>query len=366
MKTIHKILAVCLLMSTAIIGMAQTEGLPTITENGRTYYLYTVQKSEGIYRISKKFNITQDELIDANPILETQGLKLDQTIRIPAKTQERIGTLQVEAHTHPAEMVQIVMHTIKPKETLYGISKQYGITIEQLVQANPEVSKTMQVGQQLVIPQDTDSNQDKSPQQKEEEPADTQTWQEEINGLVSEINAETYDSDSTATPFNWLTSQSSGGLQTMSTAWKTPIRIGYLLPLQLEASQTSAQQNRFVEFLEGSLLSINDITKRGIRIELHVYDAGQTAETLNKVISDPELQTMDLLIGPAYSGQVKVISDFALAHRITTLIPFTNEVPDLSINPYLIQFNSRTKDEVAVAMSGLERIIEQKKQNYVI
>ena len=44
------------------------------------------------------------------------------------------------------------MYIVKPKETLYGISKTYGLTIEELVDANPELKDGLKIGMEIVIP----------------------------------------------------------------------------------------------------------------------------------------------------------------------------------------------------------------------
>ena len=70
-----------MLAITSII-LAQNNQYQIITENGKQYYLYTVQKSEGFYSIGKRFEITNDEIIKANPEAAL-GLKLGQVLKIP-------------------------------------------------------------------------------------------------------------------------------------------------------------------------------------------------------------------------------------------------------------------------------------------
>ena len=64
---------------------AQAETWPKDTVDGVVVYRYTVQKSEGLYRISKNFNVSQEELVRLNPTLQTEGLKFGEVILVPVK-----------------------------------------------------------------------------------------------------------------------------------------------------------------------------------------------------------------------------------------------------------------------------------------
>ena len=48
---------------------------------------------------------------------------------------------------------QVMQHNVQPKETIYGISKQYGITQDALINANPFLkNRELQIGDVLDIP----------------------------------------------------------------------------------------------------------------------------------------------------------------------------------------------------------------------
>jgi len=64
------------------------------------------------------------------------------------------------------------------------------------------------------------------------------------------------------------------------------------------------------------------------------------------VLNNPELKTMDFIIGPAYTNQIPFVSDFAKENKINTLIPFSSKVYDVTLNPYLFQFNPGIDVEV--------------------
>ena len=67
------------------LGMQAQELLPwpTDTIDGKVYYKYTVEKSIGLYRISKNFGVSQEAILQANPDLRTRGLRYEEVILIP-------------------------------------------------------------------------------------------------------------------------------------------------------------------------------------------------------------------------------------------------------------------------------------------
>ena len=61
-----------------------------------------------------------------------------------------------------AQENNITMHTVSKGQTLYSISKLYGTTVEDIVKLNPESATTLSIGQQLRIPGSSKENEKKS------------------------------------------------------------------------------------------------------------------------------------------------------------------------------------------------------------
>jgi len=72
---LKRILFVIVILASVVMSQAQTFDYPIRVVNGQEVYEYPVQKSEGLYRISVNFGVTQEELIKFNPELKTTGLK---------------------------------------------------------------------------------------------------------------------------------------------------------------------------------------------------------------------------------------------------------------------------------------------------
>ena len=62
-----KILLIFSCLLALFVANANTKTYPKISVDGKEYYLYTVQKSEGYYAISQRFGVPQTMIIEANP-----------------------------------------------------------------------------------------------------------------------------------------------------------------------------------------------------------------------------------------------------------------------------------------------------------
>ncbi len=86
-KTITLLFALMLSASAALAQ--QPLPYPTDTIDGQVFYKYTPEKSIGLYRISKMFGVSQDDIIRYNPQLEQRGPRLDEILLIPYKKLEQ-------------------------------------------------------------------------------------------------------------------------------------------------------------------------------------------------------------------------------------------------------------------------------------
>lgn len=102
---------------------------------------HKIQKGETAYFIAQKYKVSVDEIYKLNPESQS-GIQDNQVLKIPV---------------HPTEkqnQKQQITHIVAAKETLYGISKQYKVTVDAIQNANTEIlAGGLQIGQELVIPQ---------------------------------------------------------------------------------------------------------------------------------------------------------------------------------------------------------------------
>ena len=125
-----------------LMGSAQLQ-LPIRNIGGTDYYYRLVNKGETIYSIAKELGISEVDIMTYNPSV-ADGLKRDQWLFFPVEKFQKGQPKQSSAAKH--------IHNVKPGETVYGISKTYNITIDELIAANPALEHGLKSGTDIVIP----------------------------------------------------------------------------------------------------------------------------------------------------------------------------------------------------------------------
>ena len=109
---------------------------------------HKVRKRETLYGISKRYNVTEDEIKKYNPILYAAQLKKKMEIKIP-----KYKTIVEEKSTIDPNAYE--KYTVAPKETRWSIAHKYGITIDSMLVLNPALSQStnyLAEGYELLMP----------------------------------------------------------------------------------------------------------------------------------------------------------------------------------------------------------------------
>ena len=114
--------------------------------NGKVYLSHAVQERQTLFGIAKAYGVSVDDLYDANPELRENGLKANTTILIPTE-----GTAPAVAAQQQAEPT-FVEHTVMWYEDLDDIATQYGVTPQEIVDANKLRGRKVTKRQVLKIP----------------------------------------------------------------------------------------------------------------------------------------------------------------------------------------------------------------------
>jgi LysM repeat protein len=125
-------------------------------KDGKIFVIHKVDPKETLFSISRKYGASVDEIKKYNPEAAA-GLKVGQVIRIPSKA---IASKAVENTPVKAQTTQTAVnpatnpktHKVAAKETLYSISKKYGVSVDELKKANPGIESGLKLGQSLNIP----------------------------------------------------------------------------------------------------------------------------------------------------------------------------------------------------------------------
>lgn len=130
-----------------------------VRNNGKIYYSHVVQGRQTLYSISKAYNVTLQEIYDANPALnlETEGLKKDQIILIPVK-EGRTGqpsvqeTVAAEKASTKDESKEYFIHRVKWFEDLRSIARKYMVSKEAIKNINGMTSDKVRRKDEIKIP----------------------------------------------------------------------------------------------------------------------------------------------------------------------------------------------------------------------
>ena len=306
--------------SDAGIKVGQSLKIPQNGDNQVTFH--TIQSGETLYKLSVKYGVSVERICQANPGLSAKNFRVDQVIAIPpvAKSEQVSAEVVDQLPASPAKVEKKDeslkpncrdMHRVERKETVYSICKQYGITEEELLAANPEIkNKKLKKGKFLCIPYPKETATTATP------------IQPQTNVDATLTDAQLFDRNKKKN-------------EKIST-----IKAAVVLPFNTDGTGTRDEQVRMVEYYEGFLMAMDSLKKQGISIDLYTYDSGKTASSVNKILNKAEMKNMDIIFGPAHPEQVKPMAEFAQKHNSRLVIPFSSKGDDVFGNPAVYQINT--------------------------
>lgn len=223
---------------------------------------HVVQKGETLYRLSRLYSVTVEDIVRLNPELSRDGLKADMEILVPV------------VKSTPSEPVSGCreMHKVKKKETLWSISQMYGITVEELKTANPAMRQSdykLKKGELVCIPYPAEN--------KAQEPVSVG-----------------YDK----------------------------LKMAVVLPLVSDTHEAE----RAVEFYRGLLMAVEKMKSNGKDIYLYVYDESTYDTRMPYLLERIRQQDVQLLIGPLYPRHFNEFADFSVRENIKWMVPFSSKV----------------------------------------
>ena len=306
--------------SDAGIKVGQSLKIPQNGDNQVTFH--TIQSGETLYKLSVKYGVSVERICQANPGLSAKNFRVDQVIAIPpvAKSEQVSAEVIDQLPSSPAKVEKKDeslkpncrdMHRVERKETVYSICKQYGITEEELLAANPEIkNKKLKKGKFLCIPYPKETATTSTP------------IQPQTNVDATLTDAQLFDKNKKKN-------------EKIST-----IKAAVVLPFNTDGTGTRDEQVRMVEYYEGFLMAMDSLKKQGISIDLYTYDSGKTVSSVNKILNKAEMKNMDIIFGPAHPEQVKPMAEFAQKHNSRLVIPFSSKGDDVFGNPAVYQINT--------------------------
>ena len=290
--------AALLLAFSAVAGAQEYVAPPVevsdqkVKKDGKVYYSHVVQEKQTLYSISKAYNVTQDEILDANSGLRESGLKKNSIIMIPVQSAAPAEQEQPQQEVVVQETVTASYqntHIVKWYETLKDIAEKYNVSESAIIAANNLKDGKIKNRQKLIIP-------------TEEYAKITTPEMPEVEEEEENMDLETAFDDN---------DQELGEETVPEHISKSRIQATVLLPLKATGS-TSSKSN--MDFYSGLLIAAREIGESGIDVDLNVYDiaSGSYGATKN------ELESSDIIIGPVAAADITNI--YSVAPGIKALI----------------------------------------------
>ena len=294
------------------------------TDAANQVQFHTIQAGETLYKLSVKYGVSVERICRANPGLSrVHNLRVGQVLAIPPQGKpfaevnasapvEKAPQVQAPQKSEPLKPKCRDMHKVERKETIFSISRMYGITEAELIAANPEIKdKKLKKGKFLCIP-----------------------YAKQAAPVAEAPKAPVQQDDSTLTDAQLVAKN-----QKESKKFST-IKAALVLPFNTDGTGNRDEQVRMVEYYEGFLMAVDSLKEKGVSLDLYTYDSGRTAASVRNILTKPELKNMDIIFGPAHADQVKPMAEFAETNNIRLVVPFTSKGDDVFNNPSVYQINT--------------------------
>lgn len=354
--------------------------------SGIPYYIHLVKKGETAYSISKAYSISVEELIKENPPV-VYGIIEGQSLRIPIKPVTEAapeGKLPVIQQRNEGKFIY---HKLNPGETVYFLSKSYGISENEIIQSNPSIDiNKLPVGTEIAVPKRVFKND----QQKFDEQEKKYIYHKVLKGesltsiarlygiSVRELRKENRDlrfpqvDDFVRIPGVKTTETAQSETITADTirtvgeepelkvperpagftqlkGLKGTLNVAVLLPFYLKENAVRVEIDSskfrngkkiykvsklpedwmysgsvdFAEMYEGILIAADTLRSLGLNITLHTFDIKSDTIEITRLINSGVLAGMNLIIGPVYSHNLTKVADYVRPLGIPVVSPVT-------------------------------------------
>lgn len=368
---------------------------------------HEVMPKETLYGIEKKYGVSDEALKQANPFLEKEGLQIGQTLVIPSNKVQKNNTTTPE---------KVVYHYVLPKETKYSISKQYGITIEELERKNPEVISNLPEGYKLLI-KGTAPKSDKiavGVEPKKEiakPPVKTDTA---VNYLTYEVK-----SKETLYSLSRMFGMSQEELITLNPALSEGVVEGMILkvPATITVPQETKKEyailskkmgsndrkklvlllpfnmakiegdtvnstamrlkkdkflNMTLDFYSGALMAIDSARQMGLSFDVKVFDSQETKNTSNvaSIIKENNLEDSDAVIGPFYQNNVEKTAELLNVKQVPVISPLSKDLGNSYTNlfqtiPTAAAVKNAVFDYMRAKGGNIIAVVDKKKESVI-
>ena len=325
-----------------------------VTESSEKTVYHIVLPKETKYSIAKQYGISLQELERKNPEVVAslpEGFKLlikgnaIKTEVVSVKVESNKEIIPTSAPVKVAEGKSYKEYAVKPKETLYGLSKMFGISQEELVKLNPALSEGVRDGMILKVP--------------------------EVSTVVAQEAKKEY------TDLSKVKSNARKKLVLL-----LPFNIAKIEGDTLNSTSKRLKKDKFLnmtlDFYAGALVAIDSAKVLGLTIDVSIFDSQETKNTsaISSLLKENNLQNSDVVIGPFYQSNVDKTAELLVSNDVAVISPLSKDQsvsfpnvfqsvpsPDAVKNAMFEYMRSKGGNMIAVVDKKKGSIIQYIKEN---
>ena len=399
-KMLNRVILVLVGILFSVSFLAQPGEVPVETKDGNKVHVHTVAKSQTAYGISRLYNISINELYESNPLAE-QGLSIGQKLYFPVKgevLQQELVSIDTVSDKN------IIMHTVETGETLYSIARKYGVPAKDVIAANS--NGTLALGSKVKVPLKNVVKDDviipivKDPINPTANPGDSiilhkvkknetmYSLSKQYNVSIEEITAA---NDGLLDGLNkgmklriplkkkvtnvvvdilpdTLTGNLFDSLNVKPTSVKEVYDIAVMIPFFFDENRAKAAKCppigdcpiyshtlNALDFHHGVMMAIDSLKNAGLNVNVRMYDTKHDTAVVRGVLSKAEFSEMDLIIGPFYANQIKLVRGFAKTNSIQLICPIPVSNKALFNNPFVTKMTASTPTQIKFMAQEIAR-----------
>lgn len=269
---------------------------------------HKVQAQETLFGLAQKYGTTIQAIQEANQEILQNGLQPDMQLRVPTGKKVENTTTIIKNDD--------VIHVVQPQETLFGISKKYEISKEELVKNNPQYEHlnkdVVKIGDSIKI------SLRKIEEAFVEKIEEKKAIEKENEQLISSV----------------------ANFKNLSKNLRESERkkVVIMLPFNVSRLGEDSQEiqevlkaNQFlnitVDFYSGALIAIDSIKQLGGNFDVVFLDSEESnsGSAVERLIATQNFSDVDAVIGPLMSTHSEKTASLLSSKGVTVISPLSRE-----------------------------------------
>ncbi|MEJ6755632.1 MAG: LysM peptidoglycan-binding domain-containing protein [Crocinitomicaceae bacterium] len=347
------------------LSFAQPGVAPQKEVGGVMSYIHTVEPGNTLWGLQQMYGVKVEDIMSNNSNLN-EGLSVGQKIIIP-----------VPNYVKP--LPETSKYKVKKGETLYGLSRKFNTTVDELIKINPELSKGLKKGQLIQVPGKIESEiaEEIEPEIIDEPVpnpfvADTiletqETVTVSFSDSIVRHNVMSHETMYSISKRFMVSIEKIMEINKLSTTrlsegqvlvipvkseriTKVPVKpvpdvyepddneplifeikerykIAVILPLHLDYGPGYSKYVSSVatQFYMGALMALDSLKAMGLNADVHFFDSKNDSAAVQALVNGSEFLDVDLVIGPFFSKTQAIVAEYCKNNKIRMVCPVSSE-----------------------------------------